>query len=146
MNVTVPISTSTQIAAKSKAPAPDLTCERLDNFGPKPTMCMLPKSALRVDRRYQREISSRRSKQLIQRIADNWRWYHCAPLTVADNGDGTYNVIDGQHRMTAAKSLPGVVLLPAYVVEEMTLQEQAGAFVAHNMDRVAVSPQAIFYA
>ena len=145
MNVSTQI-TPTAPSFSKQTPRAQVMCERLDNFGPKPQMCWLPKASLRIDGRYQRSIETPKSKRLIEKLRDNWRWYHCSPLAVTDNGDDTYNVLDGQHRMAAALQLDGVGLLPCYVVDEMTLAEQAEAFVVINADRVHISPEAIFHA
>lgn len=136
----------TPAPVEEDAPEVEAVAPKAADFGPKPNMCWLPKKSLKIDRRYQREIKSRRSVNLIKRLSENWRWYHCAPLTVVENGDGTYNVIDGQHRLAAARLLDGITLVPAYVVDALTLEEQASAFVAHNSDRVAVSQHQIFHA
>jgi hypothetical protein len=115
-------------------------------LGPKPNMCWLPKNQLQIDKRYQRQLTSSRSKKLISDLRENFCWTHCAPLVVTENGDGTYNIVDGQHRWKAAMDIAEVSLLPCMVHEEMSLREQAHAFVAHNAARVPVNPLAIFHA
>lgn len=115
-------------------------------LGAKPNMCWLPKKSLKIDRRYQRQINSRASKKLIDRLKESFCWTHCAPLSVSDNSDGTYTIIDGQHRKTAADAIPEITLLPCLVHDALSLKEQAHAFVAHNQDRVQVGPLAIFAA
>lgn len=114
--------------------------------GERPIMMWVDKRYLRVDQRYQRHTESNASAKVIRSIAANFVYAHCAPLIATDNGDGTYNVIDGQHRMKAAKAAPKIKELPCYVITEMSLKEQAAAFVAHNKDRVIMTPYAIWHA
>lgn len=118
----------------------------LARLGTKPTTCWLPKSALCVDKAYQREISSPSSKRLITKLKNNFCWAWCAPLVVVPNGDETYAIIDGQHRWAAAKQLKPVVLLPCHVLDAITVAERAKAFVAHNEHRQKVGPLALFHA
>lgn len=139
------MNASSRVQTADSASAATTPEERTD-FGKKPNMCWLPKASLRIDKRYQRELRSSASAKLIAQLVANFCWMHCAPLVVTENGDNTYNVIDGQHRMAAAMKLKAIKLLPCYVVDEMTLREQAESFVAHNSMRVRVGALAIFHA
>lgn len=131
------------VGRPSKAvPGPVLATE----FGKKPTFSWVPKDKLIIDHRYQREVSSKRGLKLIARLQANFRWAHCQALVVTPNGDGTYCVLDGQHRLEAAKGLRMVAQMPCLVVDELDLRDQAKAFVALNEDRVAISKLQIFHA
>lgn len=114
--------------------------------GPKPTLKWISKRDLRIDARYQRELASRRSQALIGRLVASWRWAHCLPLVITDNCDGTFNVIDGQHRLAAAARRDDVTALPCYLIETDTLQDEAAAFVACNRDRVQMTSLAVYHA
>src|ERR1044072_2137417 len=98
-------------AEASDAGASDAAKPALD-LGAKPNMCWLPKKTLQVDKRYQRELKSTASAKLIAQLQKNFCWAHCAPLIVTDNADGTYNIVDGQHRWKAALAIPQITLLP----------------------------------
>lgn len=135
---------------QAKIPAPAIGGSEkeppIPNLGDKPNMAWLPKKSLQVDKRYQRELKSAASAKLIALLQEKFCWAHCAPLIVTDNADGTYNIVDGQHRWKAAIGIAQITLLPCMVHEEMDLREQANAFVAHNAARVKVGPLAIFHA
>jgi len=117
-----------------------------DKYGERPRFRWIDKTKLVIDHRYQRSIETRRSQNLIRHIRENWSWKCCPPLDVTDNGDGTYCVFDGQHRWAAASMIPDITELPCWVRSEMSLQEQAMAFVNINTHRVAVTPVAVHHA
>lgn len=114
--------------------------------GARPTLRWIGKMHLRIDARYQRDVSTKRGQALVRKIAAEWRWAHCLPLVVTDNFDGTFNVIDGQHRLFAADARPDIAELPCYVIPTETLQDEAQAFVAYNRDRVQLTPLAVYHA
>jgi len=109
-------------------------------------MSWINKNEMVVDRSYQRTLQSRRSKSLIDSLTANFRWMHCSPLVGCERADGKIVIIDGQHRLAAAKRIPAISLLPCYVVDELTVAQQAHAFVAHNSARVTVTPLQLFHA
>jgi hypothetical protein len=43
------------------------------------------------------------SQALIRQIARHWDWDLCLPLVVSRRADGSLYVIDGQHRLAAAR-------------------------------------------
>lgn len=108
--------------------------------GPKPTMAWLPKSALIVDHEYQRPLA----KAHARRLAALFKWAHFQPLTVTParpvDGDRKWAVIDGQHRLQAAMSIPDIDEVPCYVVPAAGLAEQAEAFLAVNNNHRTVTP------
>ncbi len=106
--------------------------------GPLPEMKWLPKTAFVVDHHYQRSAESDRSRAVIGRIAQNFMWSRFQPPTVTPGPKGTYIVIDGQHRVKAALRRTDIDRLPAYIVPNLSLQDQATNFVAINRDRVAL--------
>lgn len=94
---------------------------------------------LRLDRRYQRSLS-RRSVTMIRQMVRRWDWALCAPITVAEMHGGCWEVIDGQHRATAAATHGGIPLLPAIRVALDGFAARAAAFGAMNAMRRAVTP------
>lgn len=114
--------------------------------GAQPQLAWLPVEKLSVDERYQRGLDTARSKRHIARIAANFRWINFqAILAVSDPQAGGWRIIDGQHRVAAARDA-GQALVPAVIVPEADLAQQAAAFVSANRERVPVSAQAIYHA
>jgi hypothetical protein len=114
--------------------------------GKRPELAWLPVAQLAVDHRYQRTLESRRSQNLIERIAKDFRWAAFqAVLATAKEGGAGWLVLDGQHRVEAARRCR-IAEVPAVVVEAASLAEQAAAFARANTDRVAVNPYALFHA
>lgn len=71
-------------------------------------------------------------------LAAEFRWAHFQPLTVAVRPDGGYAVIDGQHRLQAARALPAVTEVPCYIVDAADSARQASTFLAVNTTHRAV--------
>ena len=109
------------------------------NLGPKPRLEYHPPSALVTDDRYQRSLESKASQVLINRIAREFHWPYFGIIVATDNGDGTFCIIDGQHRAEAARRTPGVHSVPVMVLDELTLAEQAMAFVQINKNRLKLN-------
>lgn len=112
----------------------------------RPELAWIPPKACISDERYQRSIDGSRSKKIIRKISAEFAWSKFGAVAVADNGDGTYCIIDGQHRVAAAKSIATLDRIPALVVDAETLKEQADAFLAVNRDRVRTNPLQEFHA
>lgn len=134
------VRNSNETATESSPPEP------LSDPGPPPQMAWVSVRELWVDPRYQREMkASRASRGLVHRIAAGWKWALFQPLTVAlgspadDGSRGRYAVIDGQHRLEAAKRRK-IEQLPCYVIDAATVEEQAGYFVGLNRERKALLP------
>lgn len=119
--------------------------------GKKPELRWLALAHCQVDHRYQRTLDSDRSKSLIERLAANWRWASCGALLAvksfdeSSGGKDRYLLLDGQHRAEAARRI-GIKELPALIIDGLSLEEQAAAFVRANLDRVAVNPFALHHA
>ena len=97
---------------------------------------------LLVEAEYQRNLT-KRSITLIRRIAGEFCWLHVKPPVCARGRDGRLCVIDGQHTAIAAASR-GVEKIPVMIVEAPEIERRAKAFVAHNTDRLAVTPLQLF--
>lgn len=85
-----------------------------------------------VDHAYQRPADRR----IIDSIARTWDWRLCAPLTVSRRGSPPqFYVIDGQHRLEAAKLRGDIQYLPCIISSFETVEEEAGLFVQVNRKR-----------
>ena len=101
---------------------------------------------LKVDASYQRSIDSETSKTLIRRIASCWDWSLYHPLTVSRRLDGTLWVVDGQHRLAAARLRRDMHDLPCVVTPYESRAAEAASFVAMNAQRRALSALDLFRA
>lgn len=115
-------------------PPPDLA---------RPELMWAPIERMVIDRGYQRPITGA-GKALIHRIAAEFDWAKFQPVLVARRTGGVLAIVDGQHRVHAAK-LAGLAEVPAMVVQ-MDLQRQALAFAAVNRDRIGLKSHAIYRA
>lgn len=112
--------------------------------------------ALQVDQRYQRAITENGRKR-VRKIAKGFRWARFGALLVAGPDElGDYAVIDGQHRLEAARLLaedgvrlthvPCVVVAGAEGSPKRAMAVQAQAFKAVNKDRIGVTRINVFWA
>lgn len=113
-------------------------------YGPRPELGWLPVAMLSVDEAYQRKIDSQRSKQAIEQITRNFRW-SCFGTALVTQTDEGWLLIDGQHRVEAARRL-GIKTVPCIVVQHASQAEQAAIFVSTNQGRVQVNPYSLFHA
>jgi ParB-like chromosome segregation protein Spo0J len=118
--------------------------------GEPPQVSWEPCCALQADPAYQRSIDSRASQKLIRKIAEEWDWRLCAPLTVSHRADSdgqmAYWVIDGQHRLAAAELRGDILELPCIISQFESFEAEALAFVAINRDRKSVTALDRFHA
>lgn len=103
--------------------------------GQRPSLEFRPIADLQIDDSYQRSIDAGTSQSLVKRIAREWDWGLCQPLNVARRQDGSLFVIDGQHRLAAARARGDIYDLPCVVVSTGSPDEEAAAFVALNRQR-----------
>lgn len=98
----------------------------------------LPVAAMEVDPAYQRQIGKRGGK-MVRDLAAGWDWSRCGAIVVAPaaTGDG-WAVIDGQHRMLAARAA-GIEELPCVITGEDFTPGQARAFLGVNDTRQRVT-------
>jgi len=96
-----------------------------------------------VETKYQRDLSAK-SLNLIRRIVEKFDWTKFKPPVCVEHGDG-YFVIDGQHTAIGAASHPDVETIPIMVVDAGSIEARASSFVAHNRDRIAMSPLQVFH-
>lgn len=98
--------------------------------GQRPTIEWIHLERLLVDD-YQRSTSTSSSQALIKRMARDWDWTLCVPLMVSRRADGFY-VIDGQHRLEAAKLRSDMPDLPCCITTFADKAAEAAMFVAAN--------------
>lgn len=85
--------------------------------------CYIPVKMFRIDHdAYQRPLQSS-----VKNIMDNWENDKCDPITVNYRSDGYYYVINGQHRIEAARA-KGILQIVADVFVGLTIKEEANLF------------------
>ena len=110
---------------------------------PLPYMQWVEVDQLAIDTRYQRDLGPR-NRQAIQKIADEFDWMQFSPVLIAPAEGGVFAVIDGQHRVHAAK-LCGFVKVPALIVMASAAQ-QARAFAGVNSKVIAITGHQVYRA
>lgn len=160
-----PKSADVQAAAEtalSPAPAPELakdegapvrqvqalqtisaSAEQRGKVGPPPSVRLVDPASLRIEGAYQRDLS-KKSIKLLRKIVSGWDWAKFKPPICAERDHGLV-IIDGQHTALGAATL-GIAKLPVLVVSAGQIEARADSFVAHNRDRIAMSPFQIFHA
>lgn len=127
-------------AAKRRAEKPAAS------IGATPRLEWIAVGDLVVDRRYQREMG-RRNWSHAHRILREFNWNFFQPICCAPAGDGKrFTVIDGQHRLEAARKHPLIDRLPCYVIEAVDIAAQARAFVELNARRIGITRLNRFWA
>jgi len=96
-------------------------------------MMRIDKGRLRIDHEYQRRLDTMR----VAGYAANWSWVSCGTLLVAQRSDdATYFwVIDGQHRLEAARMVDSIRELPCIVFKLDVHKDEAIGFLAANTHR-----------
>lgn len=115
-------------------------------LGMLPALQYLLPQQLEIDAQYQRSLDSEQSQQLVRAIAQHWNWDLCQPLVVARRPDGKLYVIDGQHRLAAARLRGDIPQLPAVVVQYDSVEDEAASFVLLNQQRKPLSKLDLFKA
>lgn len=108
-------------------------------MGAPPSIEWIGVGQLAVDNSYQRSTEAKDSRKHIRAIAERWDWRLCAPLTVSRREDGLF-VIDGQHRLEAARMRGDIPHLPCTIARFSSIAEEAGCFVSVNMARKRTTP------
>lgn len=108
-----------------------------------PEMRLVAPSELKIESAYQRDLSGK-SMKLIRKIVIGWDWAKFKPPVVAETAGGLF-IIDGQHTAIAAASHPEIKQIPVMVVPAVRIERRAEAFVAHNRDRLTMTPAQVFY-
>lgn len=105
------------------------------NIGARPTLEWVDVDHIDVDKNYQRDIKN----GLVARILAKFSWRKFGAICLTLKPDGRYNVVEGQHRWTAAKLHPHITSVPAVIVDASSMASEAESFLAINRDRVAVT-------
>ena len=115
------------------------------DLGAKPRVVWIALGQLVVDKTYQREIGGAGVTHVNHLLREfNWNCYQ--PIIVGEREDGRFAVIDGQHRLEAARKHPLIDELPCYVVDAPGVAAQASIFAAVNGRRLALTSQQKFWA
>lgn len=125
-------------------PKPMLPAHSAD-LGTRPRVVWLDLGLLTIDKRYQRDIAEG-GQQHINRIRQGFNWNCYQPIVVTEGADGTYAVIDGQHRLEAAKKHPLIDSLPCYIIDAPEVTQQAQIFVDVNSNRRGLTSSQKFWA
>lgn len=104
-------------------------------IGNMPTLQFLLLSQLEVDDTYQRSIDNPGSQSMIKAIARSWNWDLCQPLFVARRSDGRMYVVDGQHRLAAARVRGDIAQLPCIIALTDGVSKEAKLFSEFNRRR-----------
>jgi hypothetical protein len=95
---------------------------------------MLHKEVLQVHPAYQRDVLPEK----VRAITAEWSWLSLGALVVGERG-GEYWVIDGQHRMLAAKRRSDIANLPCVVFKTADVKTEAQGFLDLNTGRKPVT-------
>jgi hypothetical protein len=117
-------------------------------LGRMPTLQFCRPIELHIDQSYQRDATSDASLVLIRRIAQHWNWDLCQPLVVARR-QGLIEqlfVIDGQHRLAAARLRGDIDQLPCVILSYGSSADEAASFVHLNQQRRPLSKLELFKA
>jgi hypothetical protein len=117
-------------------------------IGTPPELVMCAPSSLYIDPAYQRDMAAKSSQALVREIAAHWDWSLCLPLVVSRRSGLTERlfVIDGQHRLAAARLRGDVARLPCVIGVFDGVADEAGRFVALNRNRRPLSALDLFKA
>ena len=111
--------------------------------GTLPVLQYCTPAQLQVDPAYQRDLDAT-SLRLIDRIAHAWDWSLCQPLVIARRPDGALFVVDGQHRLEAARRRGDIAQLPCVIFSPADAREEATAFVNLNQLRRPLTAYALW--
>jgi len=132
-----------QLRPITPMPMPDI--KPAAYIGALPQLIWIEPTRLLVEERYQRNLSDR-SVTLIRKIVANWSWSKFKPpICVPAEGDAFF-VVDGQHTAIGAASHPEIDKIPILACADLAPEARAAAFIAHNIDRVAVTAPQIYLA
>lgn len=115
-------------------------------LGAPPSLEQVPLDRLQVDPTYQRATDSPASRLLINSMIKAWDWSLFQPLAVSRRPDGSLWVLDGQHRLAAARQRGDIPFLPCVLQSSLTHQDEAKTFVGLNTRRQRLNQGQIFHA
>lgn len=94
------------------------------------------KNELKIDYTYQRDTIS---QARIGGFCADWDWTKFGRIIVSARPNGEYYVVDGQHRVLAARNRSDIQMLPCVVHRFGSVEEEALAFKDLNVNRGPVS-------
>lgn len=97
-------------------------------------LLQLHKNVLQIHPAYQRDVVTLK----VESITREWSWIALGALVVAERG-GEFWVVDGQHRMLAAKRRSDITVLPCVVFKTSSIKTEAQAFLDLNTGRKPVT-------
>lgn len=97
-------------------------------------LLMVDKNRLNIETEYQRQAFQSK----VYEFSNSWSWLACGVIVVGSR-DGEYWVIDGQHRVLAAKRRSDIISLPCIVFQTESVAQEAVGFLAANSRRKPVS-------
>lgn len=97
-------------------------------------MRMVHKDDLNVNAEYQRDVNDRK----IIALASEWSWIACGCILVACRM-GVYWVMDGQHRLLAARKRGDIDLLPCMIFQVDEVRTEATGFLDANTNRKPIT-------
>jgi len=89
------------------------------------------KEKIKIDDSYQRDLNDGKVKIL----RANWSHIACGALSVVRREDGSFYVVEGQHRLAAALARADISQMPCMVFELDSIKDEAKAFLAANKNR-----------
>lgn len=107
------------------------------SFGKPARLAWMAIADLVIDQDYQRDIGATGRRNIV-RIANAFDWARFSPVIVAPAGANRFAIVDGQHRVTAAK-LCGLAKVPCAIIDA-DRAAQAAAFAGINTAVTAMSP------
>lgn len=116
--------------------------KNIPKLGDRPRMAWLALDLLIIDRSYQRDANGKHAAAILSNF--DWRYFQCVTVSRLTNGE--YAVIDGQHRVLAARLHPEVIEVPCVIVEADTVAEQARGFVVMNETHKRITPVEMYWA
>lgn len=102
----------------------------------------IEKHKLQVDYSYQRDTKAEK----IKAIRSSWSYVACGAISVSERDDGSYYVIDGQHRVLAAMARSDISHLDCMVFQLNSSREEAIGFLAAQVQRKPVTASEKFKA
>lgn len=104
-------------------------------IGSRPELQWVPVTSIAVDSNYQRVLKP----HLVAKILRGFSWAKFGALVLSRKPDGTFSVVEGQHRWKAAVAHPDVTDVPAVIVDHADIASEAQSFLGINRDRMAVT-------
>ncbi|MEA3053518.1 MAG: hypothetical protein QOG72_2421 [Sphingomonadales bacterium] len=124
--------------------------EKKPDFAPpqgrRPSIEWVPLAELSIDPAYQRSIENSASRRLIAVIARGWNWDLCMTIAVSRRPDDSLFVVDGQHRLAAARLRGDIDAMPCCITRRASAADEATLFIAANRARRPINALEDFHA